>query len=196
MVYKSLYFELRSYLLSKQPVATADITKSVKDFFRDRFSSSHEVRCSNSKSSEYLTDVLVTNFNPVKIVQPHTLEIVPTTIEVFMAVESEIGGPGASSAYGVMKNVVEDYLKLLVIRCQFRVMVFTSLPYSNEDNHVYKRVEVLRSLYQRATDVNSGLLLVHLSGSQPNSSQVQALVNADSIRGFEISTDGLSFHEI
>lgn len=95
-----------------------------------------------------------------------------------------------------MKNVAEDYLKLLVVRCQYRAMIFTSLPYSGEQDHVLNRVEVLRSLYQRTPGLNSGVLLIHLKGSQPNSTQVRALVNAESIRGFEVAADGLSVQEI
>ena len=95
-----------------------------------------------------------------------------------------------------MKNVVEDYLKLLIVRCRHRAMVFTSLPYAKEQDHVLGRVEVLRDLYQRTPGLNSGVLLIHLKGSQPNSSQVQATVNAESIRGFEVSADGSSVNEI
>lgn len=194
--YTSLFSELRSYLLSKNPVATIDITKEIKAFFRAKFSSNYNVLCSHTESNEYLTDVLVTTFNPKAIVQKRTLQVIPPTVSVILAAESELGGVGASSAYGVMKNVVEDYLKLLVIRCQYRVMVFTSLPYANEDDHVRNRVEVLRSLYQRSADLSSGVLLVHLSGTQPISTQVQALVNKQSIRGFEISANGQSAQEI
>lgn len=196
MNYASLFSELRSHLLSSAPSATIDITKEIKEFFREKFASSHNVQCSRNESCEYLTDVLVTTFNPKAVVEKRTLEVIPSEICVVLAVESELGGVGASSAYGVMKNVVEDYLKILVVRCQYRVMIFTSLPYAGEFEHVHKRVEVLRSLYQRTPGLSSGVLLVHLNGSQPVSTQVQAFVNAQSIRGFEVSSDGLSVQEI
>lgn len=194
--YTSLFSELRSHLLSKNPVETIDITREIKAFFLEKFSSSHNVLCTHAKGNEYLTDILVTTFNPKAIVQKCTLQVIPPAVSVVLAAESELGGVGASSAYGVMKNVVEDYLKLLVIRCQYRVMIFTSLPYADEDDHVCNRVEVLRSLYQRTTDLSSGVLLVHLSGTQPKSTQVKALVNEQSIRGFEISADGQSAQKI
>lgn len=194
--YTSLFYEIRSHLLSKAPSATVEITKEIKAFFRERFAPEHTVLCSDSQSNEYLTDVLVTNFDPKAVVQRDTLKINASTVSVLLAVESELGGVGASSAYGVMKNVVEDYLKLLVVRCQYRAMIFTSLPYVWEEDHVLSRVEVLRSLYQRTPGLRSGVLLVHLKGSQPKSSQVQALVNAESIRGFEVSADGSTAQEI
>ena len=130
------------------------------------------------------------------IVKARSLELSSDNISVFLAVESELGGTGASSAYGVMKNVVEDYLKLLIIRCAYRVMVFTSLPYSGEGDHVANRAETLRELYSRSPGIDGGALLVHLKGSKPKSTQVQAQVAADAIRGFVISTDGKSVNEI
>lgn len=196
MNYASLFFDLRSHLLFKSPSSTSDITKEIKEFFRTKFSSTYNVLCSHTQGNEYLADVLVTTFNPKAIIQKRTLQIIPSAVSLILAVESELGGVSASSAYGVMKNVVEDYLKLLVLRCQYRVMIFTSLPYANEDDHVLNRIEVLRALYQRTPSLNSGVLLVHLAGSQPISSQVQALINDQSIRGFEVSADGLSVKEI
>lgn len=196
MNYASLFSDLRSHLLFKSPNSTSDITKEIKEFFRTKFSSTYDVLCSHTQGNEYLADVLVTTFNPKAIIQQRTLQIIPSAVSLILAVESELGGVSASSAYGVMKNVVEDYLKLLVLRCQYRVMIFTSLPYANEDDHVLNRIEVLRALYQRTPSLNSGVLLVHLAGSQPISSQVQALINDQSIRGFEVSADGLSVKEI
>lgn len=196
ITYASLFADLRSHLIANAPSETAEITKSIKQFFREEFDSSHKVLCSHAKGCEFLTDVLVTSFNPKSVVQKGTLQLLPTNIDVFLAAESELGGEGASSPYGVMKNVVEDYLKLLVVRCQYRVMVFTSLPFSGEIDHVQKRVETLRELYVRSSSITSGVLLVHLSGSQPVSSQVRASVNATSIRGFEVSIDGSSVNEV
>ena len=194
--YALLFADMRRHLLAVRPTATIDITKEIKEFFRSRFSSTHNVLCSHATSSEYLTDILVSTFEPKTVLRQRTLELIPSEVNVLLAAESELGGVGASSAYGVMKNVVEDYLKLLIIRCQYRVMIFTSLPYANEVEHVLKRVELLRSLYQRTAGLSSGVLLDHLCGSQQTSSQVQALESEESIRGFEISADGLSSKEI
>lgn len=196
MNYTSIFSELSSHLLSKNPSVTSEITKIIKEYFVEKFSIGHNVQCSSPKNSEFLTDILVTTFNPKEVVQKQNFQINPSTIDVLLAAESELGGVGASSAYGVMKNVVQDYIKLLVVRCQFRVMIFTSLPYRGEIDHVLNRVEVLRSLYQRTPELNSGVLLVHLNGSQPVSSQVQALVNKESIRGFVVSANGFSVQEI
>lgn len=95
-----------------------------------------------------------------------------------------------------MKNVVEDYLKLLVVRAKYRVMIFTSLPYANEVDHVENRVEMLRDLYSRAADLDSGVLLIHLNGSQPRSTQVQVSLASGSMRGFVVPSDGLVVEEL
>ena len=188
--YAKLFLELRAHLLRRSPSGTAEVTKEIKTYFRERFSASYTVLCSDDLSKEYLVDVAVSSFDPRSIIKQRTLQIVPSTVSVLLAVESELGGEGASSAYGVMKNVAADYLKLLVTRCERRAMVFTSLPYAGERDHVFRRVQILRELYQRTPGLKSGALLVHLDGSQPVSSQVRAKVDPDSIRGFEISDDG------
>lgn len=194
--YRQLYFDLRRFLLREKPIATKAITDAIKNFFRLRYEADHTVLCSHSISSEYLTDVLVTTFNPKSVVAKKTLQVGVDEIKALLAVESELGGVSASSAYGVMKNVVEDFLKLLLVRSAYRVMVFTSLPYSNETHSIENRLQTLRTLYSRTPGVAGGILLVHLSGSQPRSTQVQAHVTAESIRGFLISSNGNSVSEV
>lgn len=194
--YASLFNGFREHLIAKQPVSTKEITRCIKDFFRELFESEFRVLCSHSKGNEYLTDILVTDFLPKFAVKKRTFEMMNQSFGVYLAAESELGGTGASSAFGVMKNVVEDYLKLLMIHCRYRVMIFTSLPYANELNHVDNRVETLRELYVRTSGVRSGMLLVHLAGTQPRSTQVQVSVTASSFRGFIVSEDGSTVQEI
>ena len=180
----------------ERPERTSEITREIKNFFRQHFQLPHHVHCGHESGSEYMTDVLVTSFDPKQLVENRTLNIVPSSLDAYLAVESELGGVGASSAYGVMKNVVEDYAKLLMIRVNYRVMIFTSLPYSNEQDHVRNRVETLRELYCRAPGLLSGVLLVHLEGTQPRSTQVQATFGEGKARGFVVSEDGLSVKEL
>ncbi|WP_223538066.1 hypothetical protein [Pseudomonas sp. GL-B-16] len=194
--YEKLFKSLRDHLISNSPRLTKDITECIKVFFRHYFSTDHTVLCSHAEGSEYLTDILVTSFDPKKIVQPRTLSMVSPALSVHLAAESELGGVGASSAYGVMKNVVEDYIKLLLIRCSYRVMIFTSLPYADEIDHVQNRIETLRNLYASTPKLDSGMLLVHLTGTQPKSSQVQAIITEDSVRGFIISECGNLTQEV
>jgi len=194
--YKNLFFKMRGHLLRECPVSTVEITQCIKSFFLTTYQASYNVLCSHSEGCEFITDVLVTTFNPKNIITKKTLQLTCNRLNVFLAAESELGGVGASSAYGVMKNVVEDYLKLLVTLCEYRVMVFTSLPYSNEENHIVNRVETLRKLYSMHSSLSGGVLLIHLSGDQPRSTQVQARATAEAISGFVISSDGNSVSQL
>ncbi|PTL36047.1 hypothetical protein CLG94_06495 [Candidatus Methylomirabilis limnetica] len=194
--YDDLFRDFRNYLLEWNPTSTHEITRSIKDYFNEKYSDEYSVLCSQANGSEFLLDVMVTTFDPKAIIEINTLNISADDFSVLIGVESELGGVGASSAYGVMKNVVEDYLKLLLANARHRVMVFTSLPYAKEENHIESRIETLRVIYQRTTGVSGGALLIHLAGSQPRSTQVQAQVSATSIRGYIVSSDGKSVAEL
>jgi len=194
--YPEIYRTLRAHLLAEAPTSTAHTTGAIKRYFRNTFSPDHSVLCSHEDGCEFIADVLVSSFDPKDVVARKTLQITVPTVRIRLAVESELGGVSASSAYGVMKNVMEDYLKLLVVRADLRVLIFTSLPYKNEPNHITARVETLRELYARTPELNSGVLLVHLAGTQPRSSQVQTVVSGQSIRGFIVSDCGGHFAEI
>ena len=186
--YENLFAGLQSWLLDKSPTSTVDITSSIKDYFSNEYK--NYTVLPNNNSGEYLLDIMVTSFTPLKIIDNNesTLSITNDPIEVYIAVESELGGTGGSSAYGVHKNVVEDYLKLLLINSKYKIMVFTSLPYTNEEDHVEKRIDNLKDLYLKVCRNKQGILLIHLPGSQPNSNQVQASVHE--ITGYIISGDG------
>jgi hypothetical protein len=196
VVYGNLFAALCRHMGHQRPERTGDITREIKRFFRQHYQRPHHVHCFHESGSEYMTDVLVTSFDPKRLVEDRTLKIVPSSVDAYLAVESELGGVGASSAYGVMKNVVEDYAKLLLMRARYRVMIFTSLPYTKEQDHVENRVETLRDLYCRAHGLTSGVLLVHLEGTQPRSTQVQASFGNGKARGFLISEDGLSVEDL
>lgn len=188
--YQCLFWELRSALLAHPPTNTTETTRAIKGFFRDKFGADHIVMSSHAESSEYLADLLVLNFNPRGVLVQRSLDLVPSSIRALVAVESELGGSGASSPYGIMKNVVEDFIKLLLIQSDYKILIFTSLPYAKEVNHVEKRVDTLRELYKRTPGLRSGALLVHIEGRQIYSTQVQTMVTPDSLRGFVLSADG------
>lgn len=198
MKYEELYREFCVYLNAEVPMSTEQITDCVKRFFEAQFEEDYSVLCSGKNTTEYLCDVLVTNFNPKRIIEERTLDVLVNNPFAYMAVESELGGTGGSSAYGVMKNVVEDFLKLLLVRARYRVLIFTSLPYKVEleRDHVIARVNTLRSIYDTAIDQHEGMLLIHLAGTQPRSKQVQAVANTEALRGFVFGSEAGSVREI
>lgn len=186
--YFEIYEDLKKWLICKKPTATTDITSSIKEYFSIKYQDYTVLP--NDNSGEYLLDVMVTNFTPLDIIESdrNNLSITLDSIENHIAVESELGGSGGSSAYGVQKNVVEDYVKLLLVNAKYKIMIFTSLPYANENNHVANRVDNLREIYLKVSPNNQGVLLVHLPGTQPNSNQVQACVAG--LSGHIISGNG------
>lgn len=186
--YFEIFKDLKQWLIKRNPTSTTDITSSIKEYFSNRFQ--NYTVLPNDNSSEYLLDIMVTNFTPLKIIETdrNSLSITLDSLENHIAVESELGGSGGSSAYGVQKNVVEDYVKLLLVNAKYKIMIFTSLPYANENNHVANRVANLREIYLKVCPSEQGVLLVHLPGAQPSSTQVQACV--DGLSGYIISGNG------
>lgn len=186
--YFELYSTLKTWLQTNRPTSTKEITASIKSFFQVKYK--QYTVLPNGGSGEYLLDVMVTNFMPLNVIESNrsSMNVLSQSLNAFIALESELGGTGGSSAYGVHKNVVEDYIKLLLIRAKYKIMVFTSLPFSGEENHLSNRVEMLRKIYIKAGGHEQGVLLVHLVGTQPRSTQVQASV--EEITGFYISSNG------
>ncbi|MHB8136640.1 MAG: hypothetical protein ACYDH1_20705 [Anaerolineaceae bacterium] len=196
MDYVELFNKFRTSLLAAAPSTKNQITKAVKDYFLSEFGQSYTVLHSGGANHEFLTDVFISGFDPQKIVENKTLSIIPGSFQIYMAVESELGGSGGSSPYGVMKNVIQDFIKLLSITSQHKVMVYTSLPYSQEVDHIINRANTLKEIYSRFQPNEAEILLVHLLGTQPISSQVQAVVDAGSISGFYIASHGSQCVEI
>lgn len=199
--YVRLFERFTEQLLRVSPVETRAITESIKHFFAECFSHKYAVHLSGPKMrGEFLTDVLVTTFPPKNVLsQDRKFTCTVPEFRAILAVESEIGGPSASSAGPLMANVVEDYLKLLFIRSRFRVMVFTSLAYEEEDgDHVLNRVQTMREIYSRTEKITGGVLLIHLTGAnnRGTSGQVKVDIRPGNIRGFIISPDGESVVEI
>ncbi|WP_456276583.1 hypothetical protein [Bacillus sp. AK128] len=196
--YEEVYRSLKAYLCKKNPVKTKDITKDIKDFFN--IEENNNLGIFSRSRTEYLTDVHITSFSPLEVVEKKSqrsnnkeiLAIKPgTTIKSYLAVESELGGSGASSAYGIMQNVVEDFCKLLLINSDYKMLVFTSLKYSEEDENEYikNRVKTLKDIYVKSSprENEKGLLLVHIKGTRAKSTQVQVEVSDKNISGFLIN---------
>ncbi|MDN7874623.1 hypothetical protein [Burkholderia aenigmatica] len=198
--YPAVFERFEKFILRESPVNTADITRVVKRFFFNCFASKYDVLYSGENNAEYLADVLVTTFRPKEVISRDknmTCEI--NEFRSVLAVESEIGGVGASSAWPLMRNVVEDYLKLLFIRCKYRVMIFTSLPYVVESgDYIKNRANTMREIYSRTDGVTGGALLIHLAGAnnRGTSAQVKVTILPGTIRGFVISEDGRTIDEI
>ncbi|MBL3964007.1 hypothetical protein H3O04_16020 [Burkholderia sp. KCJ3K979] len=198
--YPAVFERFEKFVLAASPVDTVDITRVVKQFFCNCFAPKYDVHYSGEKSAEYLVDVLVTTFQPKRVIsQDRKMTCAIDAFRAVLAVESELGGVSASSAGPLMRNVIEDYLKLLFIRCRYRVMIFTSLPYAAEPgDYVENRANTMRDIYSRTDGVTGGALLIHLAGASDRgtSAQVKVTISPGTIRGFIISEDGSAIDEI
>lgn len=194
--YAHLFREIRDHLVSRASPTTPDITGYVKEFFSTKFSGTHTVLPSPAGASEFLVDVFVGTCDPRDIVENKSFRIKATEIRAFIAVESELGGSGGASSSWLMKNVVEDYLKLLLVKSEYKVMLFTSTALEGETNHIVARVETLRALCEATGGSENGVLLIHLQGFKESQKQVRVVIDQSGIRGFYITPDGKSYLEI
>lgn len=198
--YPAVFERFEKFILQESPVNTADITRVVKLFFFNYFAPKYDVLYSGENNAEYLADVMVTTFRPKDVIsRDKNLTCEAREFRAVLAVESELGGVGASSPWPLMRNVIEDYLKLLFIRCKYRVMIFTSLPYVVESgDYVKSRANTMREIYSLTDGVTGGALLIHLAGAnnRGTSAQVKVTILPGTIRGFVISEDGSTIDEI
>lgn len=152
--YNELFTALKKNLHIKKIQSTPEITQEIKRFFVEQFKGYFVAP--NNGTKEFMVDVFISNINPREIHKFEDQGLIP-----ILALESELGGNGGG-APGVLKgNVFEDFAKLLVIQSQYKVLIFTSLPYKNEDNHIKSRVQELYKYYE-LSQCKENILLVHL----------------------------------
>ena len=155
IVYENLYDEFCSALETNEPLKTPDITKRIKNFFAHAFH--RYVVLPSSEHKEFLTDVFVATSNPRQIApvrQQHPFRAI-------LVVESELGGEGGSAPAYLKRNVFEDFAKLLVIRSDYKMMIFASIPYAGEHEHVQCWVDEMNAMYC-ASGCTEDMLLVRL----------------------------------
>ncbi|EGQ9313379.1 hypothetical protein F7U73_21080 [Vibrio vulnificus] len=152
--YNELFTALKENLHIKEIQSTPEITREIKRFFVEKFNGYFVAP--NNGTKEFMVDVFISNINPRKIHESNGQELIP-----ILALESELGGNGGG-APGILKgNVFEDFAKLLVIQSQYKVLIFTSLPYKEEPNHIESRVQELYEYYD-LSPCQENILLVHL----------------------------------
>lgn len=153
--YRTLFDSFRNEIASDANLKTPDITKKIKEFFAKEFQDYFVAPL--GKEKEFLVDIFVSNANP------RTLHSNPSKngLRVILAVESELGGEGGGAQGYLQRNVLEDFSKLLVIRAEYKVLVFTSLPYADEEGHIKNRVDEINSIYKNSGEPGS-ILLIHL----------------------------------
>jgi hypothetical protein len=156
--YSKLFNRFKDELSSEENFGTTEITRKIKGFFVQEFSEYFVAPSPDVK--EFLVDVFVATRNP----RAFSREAVGEEFRAILAVESELGGEGGGSQQYLMRNVLEDFAKLLVINSEYKVLIFTSLPYAAELNYMDKRLDEIGMIYSDAGHPGN-ILLIHLQSS-------------------------------
>jgi hypothetical protein len=123
----------------------------------------------------------------------------PQGFRVLLAVESELGGKNGGSPKALSENVMEDFAKLLVINCPYKILIFTSLAFSKEESHVVNRVKSIEKVYVQS-GIAGNILLIHLKAEPKisengNQTNPQISLKEKDIRAF-LLISGCEFFEI
>lgn|GEM_PF-2035583 len=186
--YVKIFNEFKEKLTSENHVKTVDITNNIKDFFIEKFSKDFFVAPRKSHNvKEFLVDVIVSTRNPRDLIK-----FAGSEFRLLLAVESELGGVGAGSPKQLHANVLEDFAKLLLIKSEYKILIFTSLPYSIEQNHIQDRVYEIYSAFQDVGH-DTDILLIHLEAipKKTNGNPTNPTINLkqEAISAFLLSVD-------
>lgn len=191
--YRELFNKFREQISSEEDSKTPDITRNIKGFFVHEFKE-YFVSSANGEK-EFLVDVFVSTRNPRKLAESSDAG----EFKAILAVESELGGVGAGAQSYLMRNVLEDFAKLLVIQSEYKILIFTSLPYANELNHCENRVREIDVVYRNA-GYPGNILLIHLQSAAqktPNGHPTNPKVGLkrDTMSAYVLSK-GMSFQKL
>ena len=148
---------------------TGKITNAIKEYTEKYIKDTerNKIVLSNRNGGEFLYDVSVVNFNPKQFIKKRGKSIVidneETIYSSFLLLESELGGPRGSSAIGVFRNVVEDFLKLIIGNSKYKIMIMAVSKYKGEENFVKNRIDILREIYLKS-ECNSDILIIAIEG--------------------------------
>lgn len=163
---------------------TGDITKAIKDYTRDFFKDKNDLVFSSEENSEYLYDVSVLTFDPKNVIN-NVDEIKYFEYKAYLLLESELGGPSATAYTQVFKNVLEDYLKLLIGKSEYKIMIMGLSPKRKETNYIENRIEIMKEIYEKS-ECESSILLVVIEGSNKdeNGQTIQIKLDTSKIHAF------------
>lgn len=156
--YQELFDDFRNQVSSGAAAKTPEITSKIKRFFVDEFPEYFVAPTDGEK--EFLVDVFVSTKNPRAL----AINSGAREFKAILAVESELGGEGGGAQGYLKRNVLEDFAKLLVIQSEYKILIFTSIPYAKEQNHLGNRVSEIDLVYKNS-GCSESVLLIHLQSS-------------------------------
>jgi hypothetical protein len=190
--YQELFESFCSFVCRSHSVATKDATRLVKGFFVEHCGEGRYVFPSDGarRRKEFMLDVVILNFVPGDPVAYDEESAAHPDISAYLAVESELGGEGGTSAGPLRRNVEYDFAKLLLVRAQHKVMVFTSLPLQSELDSEEARIRALQRMYETSGE-QVPVLLIHLKGKSRRTrkgvGQVEVILQRSGVSGYVLS---------
>jgi len=152
--YKNILDELNNNLISSNTNDTKLITKTIKNYFSNKFSK-YYVAGTDSRP-EYMLDITVMTCNPLEIFQNNKEEY-----KIILAVESELGGTSASSSRNVEKNVIEDYFKILSVISDYKIIIgIYSIPFNDNTQILESRINKIRDINKKSQNKHDFLVIL------------------------------------
>lgn len=191
--YEELFRSFCSDVCRDGPLPTSSVTRLVKEFFVRHCGAGRHAFPSSGvrRNREFLLDVAILNFAPGEPFDRSEESLPHPNVSAYLAVESELGGEGGTSPGPLRKNVEYDFAKLLLVRAEHKVMVFTSLPLQNELNHEESRIRSLQRMYT-ASGERTPVLLIHLRGrsrrTEKGKGQVAVTLERSGVSGYVLSS--------
>ena len=158
--YKTIFSEFEKHFKAKKDdfcrINASDTkasTNTIKEFFHQKFKGYDRYNVYSSRQPyEFLYDICVMNCNPKEILSVQDANNVP---EILLSVESELRGSGANSSSGLLKNLSEDFFKILHSSSKYRIFIGI-----NDIQNVQERVKVFQTAYKNTNQANPILLIL------------------------------------
>ena len=144
---------MKEHLCENNACDTTKTTDAIKTFFYERYSKKFEVFSSKNKG-EFLYDISVMNCKPKEILDEENEKPNP---EIILSIESELGGSGANYKKGLLKNLSEDYFKILHSSSDYRIFIGIHDP---KDENINERANLFYRAYKNSDQEKSILLIL------------------------------------
>ena len=162
--YKEIFIDFINYMkcmkkdfCENNACDTEKTTDAIETFFYERYSKKFEVFSSKSKG-EFLYDISVMNCKPKEILKKNLdEENEKLNPKIILSIESELGGSGANYKKGLLKNLSEDYFKILHSSSDYRIFIGIHEP---NDEDINERANLFYQAYKNSDQEKSILLIL------------------------------------
>lgn len=168
-----LSIKMLKNLLAWKTNDTKQLTQKIKLFYKNEFKKHFVYYTKNNQ--EFLYDITISEYS---------LESEPNSVtknNLFLVLESELGGSGASSSKGLLRNVIYDFQKLLFCTSENRVLIAA---YSEQEPHIY--INKLFKFYKYSPNKNPVLvILIHgYHNRRKNSRQLKIEIKKETMHSY------------